>query len=98
MLGSLMPPGVVPVPEAAREVTFIRSSAVVVVVVVDRPLGTVLVEDVDVSRIVVLSRPRKRAKRTSRITTATTRIPRTPPGKLVVLVVVVVASVVVPVV
>jgi len=93
-----MPPGFVVVPEAAREVTFIRSSDVVVVVVVDRAPGTapgtVVVEDVAVSRMTVLSRPRNSAKRTRRIRTATARIPSTPPGKVVVVVVVVVASVV----
>jgi hypothetical protein len=64
------------------------------VVVVVRPLGTAVVEEVAVSRTTVLSRPRNRAKSTRRIRTATARIPRTPPGKLVVVVVVVVASVV----
>src|SRR5580765_5755779 len=89
-----MPPGFVVVPEAAREVTFIRSSDVVVVVVVDRAPGTAVVEDVVVSRMTVLSRPRKTAKRTRRTRTATARMPSTPPGKVVVVVVVVVASVV----
>ena len=36
-LGSFVPPGVVPVPDAAREFTFIRSSAVVPVLAVREP-------------------------------------------------------------
>ena len=75
------------VPEAARGARFRSSIVLVVRVVVAGPD--------DVSRItVVLSLPRKRAKRTSNTRTATARMPSNPPGKEVVSVVVVVAPVV----
>ena len=89
-LGSFIPPGLVDVPDAARDVTFIRSSAAVVVVV--RAPGTAVAEDVEVSLTTVRSRPRNKANSTKRTSTATARIPSTPPGNDVVVVVVVVPS------
>ena|SRR5437868_5300891 len=82
-----MPPGVVPVPDAARDVAT-RSSADAELPVA-RPLGAAVDDDVELSRTTVLSRPRKSANSTRRISTATARIPSTPPGKVVDVVVVV---------
>ena len=77
---------VVVVPDAARESRFMRSAVPTV------RGGTVDVDETEVSRTTVRSRPRKSANRINNTSTATARIPRIPPGKLVV-VVVVVASV-----
>ena len=73
----------VPVPDAARA---LGTSEVAVPV----RGGAADDDDVDDSRMTVLSRPRKSANRTRRISTATARIPSTPPGKVVLVVVVVV--------
>jgi hypothetical protein len=89
--GSFIPPGVVP-PEAARELTFMRSSVVVPVPAVREP-GEEADEDVELSRITVRSRPRKSAARIMTTRTTTAIMPHTPPGKLRVVLVVVVISV-----
>jgi hypothetical protein len=78
----MLPDDDVPVPDAARA---LAASDVAVPV-----RGGAADEDVEVSRITVLSRPRKMANSTRRMITATARIPSTPPGKVVVVVVVVV--------
>ena len=72
----------VPGPDAARA---LGTSEVAVPV-----RGAAVDAEVEVSRITVLSRPRKSANSTRRINTATARIPSTPPGKVVLVVVVVV--------
>jgi hypothetical protein len=95
--GSFTPPLLVPGPDAARELTFIRSSAAVPVLA-GRDPGDAADEDAYVSRTTVRSRPRNSAANTITTNTTTAIMPHRPPGKVRVVVVVVVTSVAVPVV
>jgi Histidine kinase-, DNA gyrase B-, and HSP90-like ATPase len=79
------------VPDAAREFRFIRSSEAVPIATLRVP-GEVVLEEANVSRTTVRSRPRKSAKRARSTSTAAASMPSTPPGKLRVVVVVVVTA------